>query len=158
MNDKELLNDTTQAPNPMGKAGQTGNTVGTWSWSIFSASKQADAGKAMIRAIMQPDKLEAVYEKVGGRWYPVYKELANAKFWKDRPYFDSFPQAIATATPTWLPAQATPDLLTQMSAAGQKRIYSEILQDVVVSNKSPQDAAKAAQTKMEQTFAEAIKK
>ena len=157
-NDKELLNDTTQAPNPTGKAGQTGNTVGTWSWSIFSASKQADAGKAMIRAIMQPDKLEAVYEKVGGRWYPVYKDLANAKFWKDRPYFDAFPQAIATATPTWLPAQATPDLLTQMSAAGQKRIYSEMLQDVVVSNKSPQDAAKAAQTKMEQAFAEAIKK
>jgi len=45
-----------------------------------------------------------------------------------------------------------------MSAAGQKRIYSEMLQDVVVSNKSPQDAAKAAQTKMEQAFAEAIKK
>ena len=37
-------------------------------------------------------------------------------------------------------------------------IYAEMLQDVVVSNKSPQDAAKAAQTKMEQAFAEAIKK
>ncbi len=33
-----------------------------------------------------------------------------------------------------------------------------MVQDVVVSNKSPQDAAKAAQTKMEQAFAEAIKK
>ncbi len=157
-NDKELLKDTTQAPNPMGKAGMTGNTVGTWSWSIFTASKQVDAGKAMIRDIMTPEKLEAVYEKVGGRWYPVYKDLATAKFWKDRPYFDAFPDAIKTATPTWLPAQATPELLTQMSAAGQKRIYSEMLQDVVVSNKSPQDAAKAAQTKMEQAFAEAIKK
>jgi len=157
-NDKELLKDTTQVPNPTGKAGLTGNTVGTWSWSIFSASKQVDAGKAMIRDIMTPEKVEAVYEKVGGRWYPVYKDLANAKFWKDRPYFDAFPEAIKTATPTWLPAQATPDLLTQMSAAGQKRIYSEMLQDVVVSNKSPQDAAKAAQTKMEQAFAEAIKK
>jgi len=112
----------------------------------------------MIRAIMQPDKIETVYETVGGRWYPVYKDLANAKYWKDRPYFDAFPQGITSAKPAWLPAQATPDLLTQMSAAGQKRIYSEMLQDVVVSNKSPQDAAKAAQTKMEQAFAEAIKK
>lgn len=157
-NDKELLKDTDQAPNPKGKGGGNGSSVGTWSWSIFSASKQVDAGKAMIRDIMQPDKLQAVYEKVGGRWYPVYKDLANAKFWKDRPYFDAFPQAIVQATPNWLPAQATPDLLTQMSAASQKHIYAEMLQDVVVSNKSPQDAAKAAQTKMEQAFAEAIKK
>lgn len=157
-NDKELLKDTTQAPNPKGKGGSNGSSVGTWSWSIFSASKQVDAGKAMIRDIMQPEKMQAVYEKVGGRWYPVYKDLANAKFWKDRPYFDAFPQAIVQATPTWMPAQATPDLLTQLSAAGQKRIYSEMMQDVVVSNKSPQDAAKAAQTKMEQTFAEAVKK
>ena len=157
-NDQELLKDTTQAANPKGKSGQTGSSLGTWSWSVFSASKQVDASKAMIRAIMQPDKVEAVYETVGGRWYPVYKDLANAKYWKDRPYFDAFPQGITSAKPAWLPAQATPDLLTQMSAAGQKRIYSEMLQDVVVSNKSPQDAAKAAQTKMEQAFAEAIKK
>ncbi len=157
-NDKELLKDTTQAANPKGKSGQTGSSLGTWSWSVFSASKQVDAAKAMIREIMKPDKVEAVYEKVGGRWYPVYKDLANAKFWKDRPYFDAFPAGITNAKPTWLPAQPTPDLLTQMSATGQKRIYSEMLQDVVVSGKSPQDAAKAAQTKMEQAFAEAVKK
>lgn len=132
--------------------------VGTWSWSIFSASKQVDAGKALIKEIMQPDKLQAVYEKVGGRWYPVYRDLATAKFWKDRPYFDAFPEAIKTASPTWTPTQATPDLLTQLSAVDQKLIVSEMLQDVVVSNKSPQEAAKAAQTKMEQAFAEAIKK
>jgi len=157
-NDKDLLKDTDQAPNPKGKGGTNGSSVGTWSWSVFSASKQVDAAKAMIKAIMQPDLIEAVYEKVGGRWYPVYKDLANAKFWKDRPYFDAFPQAIVQATPAWLPAQATPDLLTQLSAVDQKRIYAEMLQDVVVSNKSPQDAAKAAQTKMEQAFAEAVKK
>jgi len=157
-NDKDLLKDTTQAPNPKGKANLTGNTVGTWSWSIFSASKQVDAGKAMIQAIMQPDKIEAVYELVGGRWYPVYKDLANAKFWKDRPYFDAFSDAIKTASPLWLPAQATPDLLTQLSAVDQKLIYADMLQDVIVSNKSPQDAAKAAQDKMVLAFAEAIKK
>ncbi len=157
-NDKELLMNTTQAPNPKGKAGLTGNTLGTWSWAIFSASKQVDAGKAMIQAIMQPDKIEAVYELVGGRWYPVYKDLANAKFWKDRPYFDPFPDAIKTALPLWAPAQATPDLLTQLTAADQKLIYADMMQDVVVSNKSPQDAAKSAQTKMEQAFAEAVKK
>ena len=67
---------------------------------------------------MAPDKMQAVYEKVGGRWYPVYKDLANAKFWKDRPYFDQFPDVIKTARPAWSPATATPKLLTQLSAAG----------------------------------------
>jgi multiple sugar transport system substrate-binding protein len=157
-NDKELLGNTIQAPTPKGKAGISYNGVGTWSWSVFSASKQVEAGKAMIQAIMQPDKMEAVYEKVGGRWYPVYKDLANAPFWKQRPYFDLFPQIIQSTKPAWAPATATPDLLTQMSAVDQKLIYAEMVQDVVVSNKSPQDAAKAAQTKMEQAFAEAVKK
>jgi ABC-type glycerol-3-phosphate transport system substrate-binding protein len=128
--------------------------VGTWSWSVFSASKQQDAAKAMITNIMAPEKMQAVYEKVGGRWYPVYKDLTKAKFWADRPYFNSFPAAIENSSPNWSPATPNPKLLTQLSAVDQKRIVAEMVQDVVVSNKSPEEAAKAAQTKMEQTFAE----
>ncbi len=156
-NDKELLMNTQQATVPKGKAGSF-QRVGTWSWAVFSSSKQVEAGKAMIEAIMQPDKLEAVYEQVGGRWYPVYKDLANAPFWKQRPYFDLFPTAIQSATPVWSPAPATATLLTQLSAVDQKLILAEMVQDVIVSGKSPQDAAKSAQTKMEQAFAEAAKK
>jgi ABC-type glycerol-3-phosphate transport system substrate-binding protein len=156
-NDKALLKDTQQAPVPKGKVGSF-SRVGTWSWSVFANSKQVEAGKAMIETIMQPDKLEAVYEKVGGRWYPVYKDLANAPFWKQRPYFDLFPSAIQSATPVWAPAPATSTLLTQLSAVDQKLILAEMVQDVIVSGKSPQDAAKTAQTKMEQAFAEAAKK
>ncbi len=152
-NDKELLANTVQASLPKGKVGSF-PTAGTWSWSVFSSSKNVDAGKAMIQNIMQPDKLQAVYEKVGGRWYPVYKELSNAKWWKDRPYFDEFPKILESARAAWYPAVATPKLLSQLSSAGQRRIYSEMVQDVVVNNKSPEDAAKAAQEKMVQAFAE----
>lgn len=155
--DKELLKETTQANIPKGKAGSFPG-LGTWSWSVFSASKNVAAARAMIEAIMQPDKIQAVYEKVGGRWYPVYKDLAKAKFWADRPYFNEFPNIITSARPAWFPAMGTPQLLTQLSAASSKRILSEAVQEVVVSNKSPQDAAKNAQTKMEQAFAEVMKK
>lgn len=151
--DKDLLNDTAQAPLPKGKAGSF-PTVGTWSWSVFSASKNVDAGKAMIQNIMQPDKVEAVYEKVGGRWYPVYKDLSNAKWWKDRPYFDQFPEILQSGRPAWYPATATPKLLAQISSVSQRLILAEMVQDVVVSNKSPQEAAQTAQTKMQQAFAE----
>jgi multiple sugar transport system substrate-binding protein len=155
-NDKDLLNDTTQAPWPAGKGGSFPG-AGTWSWSVFSASKNIDASKAMIKALLQPDKIEAVYEKVGGRWFPVYKDLAGAQFWKDRPYFNDFPKILASARPSWYPAAATPKLLTQLSAASQKHIYADMAQDIVVNNKSPEEAMKAAQTRMEQAFAEAAK-
>jgi multiple sugar transport system substrate-binding protein len=155
-NDKELLADTIQAQFPAGKGGSFPG-AGTWSWSVFNASKNIDASKALIKALLVPDKIQAVYEKVGGRWFPVYKELANAKFWKDRPYFDEFPNILNSARPGWFPATATPKLLTQLSAASQKHIYSDMSQDITVNNKSPEDAAKAAQERMEQAFAEAAK-
>jgi len=152
-NDKDLLKNTDQAPVPKGKVGAP-SSVGTWSWSVFSGSKQQDAAKAMITNIMAPDKMEAVYEKVGGRWYPVYRDLTKAKFWVDRPYFNSFPAAIESSSPVWTPATPNAKLLTQLSAVDQKRIVAEMVQDVVVSNKAPEEAAKNAQTKMEQAFAE----
>jgi hypothetical protein len=152
-NDKDLLKDTIQAPLPKGKVGSFPG-AGTWAWSVFSASKNVPAAKAMIQNIMAPDKVQAVYEKVGGRWYPVYKDLANAKWWKDRPYFDEFPKGLETARPGWFPATATPKLLSQLSSANNRFIFADMVQDVVVKGTSPLDAAKAAQTKMEQAFSE----
>ncbi len=80
------------------------------------------------------------------------------KFWKDRPVLQRVP-----LDPRRLRAQAgsrpppSPKLLTQLSAASQKHIYSDMSQDITVNNKSPEDAAKAAQERMEQAFAEAAK-
>jgi multiple sugar transport system substrate-binding protein len=153
-NDPELLADTTQTAVPAGPAGNF-PSVGTWSWSIFNTSPCVEQAKAMITAIMQPDKVQAVYEKVGGRWYPVYRDLAQAPFWQERPFFNDFPQVIETARETWYPAQATPLLLTQLSAVTQKLIIPEMGQEVLLNNVAPAEAAKAAQTKMEQAFAEA---
>ena len=152
--DPDLLADTTQAPFPAGSAGSFPG-VGTWSWSIFKDSQNIDAAKAMITAIMQPDMVQAVYEKVGGRWYPVYKDLSTAQFWVDRPFFNEFPSIIENGRPSWYPAEGTPKLLTQMSAADQKFVLADMLQDVVVNGATPADAAAAAQTRMEQAFAEA---
>jgi len=78
-NDKDLLKDTIQAPLPKGKAGSF-PSVGTWAWSVFSASKQIDASKAMIQDIMQPDKLQAVYEKVGGFSKKEAAEIVESVF------------------------------------------------------------------------------
>lgn len=154
-NDPDLLADTVQAAIPAGPAGNF-PAINTWAWSIFDASSCVDKAKELIAAIMQPEPLQAVYEEVGGRWYPVYRDLANAQFWVDRPFFAEFPQIIESARELWYPAEPTPELLTQLSAVTQKLILPDMAQQVVLNDVSPADAAAAAQTAMEQTFAEAV--
>ena len=153
-NDPDLLADTMQAPFPAGSAGAFPG-VGCWSWAISKESPNVEAATALIEAIMQPDKVQAVYEKVGGRWYPVYRDLSQAEFWTSRPFFDEFPNIIESAREDWYPAEGTPLLLTQLSAVNQQRVIADMAQDVVVNGKTPQEAAEAGQQRMEQVFAEA---
>jgi multiple sugar transport system substrate-binding protein len=155
-NDPELLADTTQAPFPAGPAGNF-PSAGTWAWSIFADSTHVDAAKEMIIAIMQPEMVEAVYEEVGGRWYPVYRDLANEPFWQERPFFNDFPEIIDSARPIWHPAEASPLLLAQLSAVFQTLILPETLQDVLINDVPAAEAAATAQTRMEQAFAEAAR-
>ena len=155
-NDKPLLADTIQAPMPSGRAGSF-PSAGCWAFSVFKDSKMIDPAKAMIKAILHPDKMGPVYEKVGGRWFPMYRDLAKTKFWADRPFFNEFPNILESARPQWHPAPATPKLLGQLSATWQKFVYAEMAQDIVINGKSPKQAAEAGQVKMEQVFAEAAK-
>lgn len=154
-NDPELLADTTQAPFPAGSAGNF-PAVGTWSWAVSAASPCIDVAKELITALMQPELLAPLYAEVGGRWYPVYRDLAADPFWVERPFFADFPRIIEEARPAWHPATATPELMTQLSAVFQKLILPEMAQDVVINGVAPAAAAATAQTKMEQAFAEAI--
>jgi multiple sugar transport system substrate-binding protein len=153
-NDPDLLADTTQAPFPAGAAGSF-PSVGTWSWSVFKSSACVPQAKELVKAIMQPEKVQEVYEKVGGRWYPVYRDLTQAQWWKDRPFFNDFPTIIENARERWYPAKATPTLLTQISAMDQKLILADLIQDVLINGTAPEAAAAKAQTSMEQTFKEA---
>ena len=152
-NDEELLADTAQAKFPEGTAGSF-PTSGTWSWSIFNTSENQDAARALIIDIMQPENVQAVYEAVGGRWYPAYVDLQNEPFWADNPFFVDFPSILETARPGWYPAEGTADLITKLSAVDQKYIIADMVQAVVVSGTDPAEALAAAQTAMEQTFAE----
>ena len=95
-----------------------------------------------------------MYEAVGGRWYPAYVDLQNEPFWADNPFFVDFPSILETARPGWYPAEGTADLITKLSAVDQKYIIADMVQAVVVSGTDPAEALAAAQTAMEQTFAE----
>ncbi|MDQ3467527.1 MAG: hypothetical protein M3411_04730, partial [Chloroflexota bacterium] len=76
-------------------------------------------------------------------------------FWQERPFFSEFPTIIDNARETWYPAEGTPELITQLSAVYQKLILPDMLQQVLINNVAPAEAAAAAQSQMEQAFAEA---
>jgi len=153
-NDPDLLADTTQAPFPAGPAGAF-SSVGTWSWAVSAESPCLDAAKELITAIMQPEKLSALYAEVGGRWFPVYRDLAGDPFWVERPFFNAFPEIIENSRPNWYPATATPLLLSQLGAVSQKLILPDMVQQVLINGVAPAEAAATAQTAMEQAFQEA---
>jgi len=64
------------------------------------------------RYIMAPDRVEEVYEKVAGRWYPVYRDLVSNPYWQEREAFSTFPQIIDNSRTNWYPATASAELLT----------------------------------------------
>lgn len=152
-NDPELLADTAQAPLPAGTAGSFG-TAGAWAWGLFSASQNQEAAKALLSHIMQPEQLGPVYEAVGGRWYPIYRDLANSEFWASRPLFKDFPTIIESSRPIWYPAETSALLISQLSAASQRLLSADMAQDVVVNGMSPEEAAARAQERYVQSFEE----
>lgn len=149
--DQELLNNTEMAPIPAGTAGSYSG-VGAWSWTIASTSKYQDAAKSMVKAIMQPDVLEAVCEKVGGRWYPIYKDLSKSKYWVDHPQFNGYVDLIKGGRFDSYPAQPTPKLQEALGDVGTSLVLADMIQAVVVNNTAPEQAVSDAQKKMESIF------
>ena len=150
-NDKELLNNTTMAPLPAGKSGSFQGS-GSWSWSIFKDSKNVDMGKALITYLMKPDNLQAVYEKVGGRWYPVYKDLKSKEYWTSRPHFKYYPDMIANGRAISWPAAPGAQLMQAIGEVQTNNVLADMIQGVLIKNKTPEQAVDEAQKAMEDTF------
>ena len=102
---------------------------------------------------MAPDRVQQVYEKVAGRWYPVYKDLTTGPYWQGRAEFSTFPQIIENARPNWYPAPASAELLTKITSVGDTFVPLQMAVGVTVEGMSPEQAAKRGQEQMEQLFA-----
>lgn len=149
--DPELLENTAQAPLPAGEAGSV-QSVNNWSWGVSASSPNIDQAKALLRHIMEPESIGEVYEEVGGRWYPVYPDLANEPFWAEQSAFDDFPEIIDNASTDWAPAPSSVTLLTQIGAVRDNYLVPRMTQEMILGGKSPEETAAWAQAQMEQLF------
>jgi multiple sugar transport system substrate-binding protein len=150
-NDKELLDNSTMAAVPAGKGGSF-SIAGSWSWSVFGNSKNVDTAKACINYLMEPDRLQAVYEKIGGRWYPVHKDLQKKEYWTSRPHFKYYPDLINNGRFYTYPLPAEPNLMQALGEAGQRFVIADMVQSVLVKNKAPEAAVDEAQKAFEEIF------
>jgi multiple sugar transport system substrate-binding protein len=134
-NDKELWNNTSLMRHPRGPAGSFQQTT-SWAWAIFNISKNVDLAKEMIRYWLEPSRFDRVVQTIGGRWWPIYKDLAKGKFWADRPNYAIYPEMLAQAR---LDAFAGPPT----DASGEvfeRLIYPDMVQKVIVGGETPEKA------------------
>ena len=150
-NDKELLENSTMAPFPAGKAGSFAGS-GAWSWSVFKATKNLDGAKDLIRNLMDPKRLQTVYAAVGGRWYPIYLDGQKDEFWTSKPHFKFYPDLLAGGRGLWYPAQPEPKLLAALGESRSRNIIPDMVQDIIVKGTAVEEAGKPAHDAMVEVF------
>jgi len=147
-NDQELMKDTALAPIPAGKTGKSFQGLDSWSWSIFKETKVLDGARGLISYFMDGTRLQQVYEKVGGRWYPVHKNLQQHPYWTNNPAYKYYPQMVANERPMYYPAQPTPELLQALGDQEKQFICAEMIQDVIINGTTPEKAAENGQARL----------
>ncbi len=135
LNDKELWQNTTLMRHPRGPAGSFSQTT-SQTWSIFNTSNNVDLAKEMLRYWLDPSRFDKVVQNMGGKWWPIYRDLANLKYFTDRPAFKIYPEMVANAR---LDSYAGPPT----DASGEvfeRLIYPDMVQRVIVGGETPEKA------------------
>jgi ABC-type glycerol-3-phosphate transport system substrate-binding protein len=146
-----MLNNSTMAPVPAGKSGSYSGS-GSWSWSIFNNSKNVDGGKDLIRYLMDPKRLQDVYSKVGGRWYPIYQDGNKDEYWTSKPQFKFYPDLLQGGRDTSWPAQPEPKLFAALGEIQDRLIIPDMVQEIIVKGTAIPDAVKNAHDAMVEVF------
>jgi multiple sugar transport system substrate-binding protein len=147
VNDPALMEKTGLSVFPPGPAGSY-NMSGFRAYGVFAKAKEPDLAKDAMLWIMQPERHAHLLEASGGRGVPVYRRLAETKFWQDHPVFNEFlrmPEHAFTVSAKSRPSGAT-------SEVANAYIIPEMVQEVVVQGVDPAEAAKRAQDKAQAIF------
>ena len=150
-NDQELLKNSTMAAFPAGKGGSYSSS-GAWSWSVFKASKNVDGAKDLIYNLMDPKKLQSVYEAVGGRWYPIYKNGPKHDYWMSREIYKFYPDLLAGGRGLWYPSSPEPKLMAALGEVRTRNVIPDMVQDIVVKGTAVETAVKTAHDAMTEIF------
>ena len=93
-----------------------------------------------------------MYEPVGGRWYPIYKDGNKVDFWTKNEIFKFYPDLLNGERAHWYPAAPVPSLLAALGEVRTRQIIPDMVQDIIVNGTAPETAVKTAHDEMVEVF------
>jgi len=123
--------------------------VGSQTWVIFNTSKNVELAKEMIRYWMEPTRYDTVVQNMGGKWWPIYKDMAKLKYFTDRPAFNSYPEMVANSrldSYAGAPTDASGEVFERL-------IYPDMIQKVLVGGETPEKALDWAHDQVRDIYA-----
>jgi multiple sugar transport system substrate-binding protein len=148
LQDPELMKKTGLSAFPPGPAG-TYTMGGFRAYGVFTTAKEPNLAKDAMRWIMQADRHAHLLEASGGRGVPVYRRLAQNRFWREHPVFNEFLKMPENAF--LLGAKARPSRAT--SEVVNAHIIPDMVHEVLLKGVDPAEAARNAQKKAQAIFA-----
>ncbi|MBI1776858.1 MAG: sugar ABC transporter substrate-binding protein [Proteobacteria bacterium] len=147
-NDKQLLANTLMisVPKGPGAEGRVGAGTGSWQWAVSKGSKHQDLAKQWLSYFFQPERYQAVIDKVGGRWVPIYPAILDKDpLFAGNPAFADFK---AMATGGIIDGyKGPPNAL--VGRVWDATIITKVLQKILVDNMAVSDAVAWGQQQIE---------
>ncbi len=146
-NKPDLAKNTMLGNIPAGPAGSFGE-VDCWALGIFKDSKVPDVAKEALAFIMEPERYNQFIVAAGGRYVPIYKKLTDTPFWKQDPYYSSFPGMAETGRIMAYPGQPHP----AFGEVLRNYVIADCVQAIIVQGQSVDDAVNDADKKIQAIY------
>jgi ABC-type glycerol-3-phosphate transport system substrate-binding protein len=111
-----------------------------------------DGSKDLIQYLMDPQRLQAVYSQVGGRWYPIYQNGSKDEFWTSKPQFQFYPDLLKGGRTNNYPAPPEPNMFAALGEIQTRFIIPDMVQNVIVKGMPVADSVKQAHDAMVEVF------
>jgi multiple sugar transport system substrate-binding protein len=147
-NDKKLLGNTVMITVPKGPGpdGRSGAGTGSWVWAVSKGSQHQDLAKQWLEYFFQPDHYQAVIDKVGGRWVPIYPDMLDKDpLFSSNPAFAGFKSMAENGIIEGY--KGPPNALA--GKVWDATIVTKVLQKIIVDGSSVKDAVAWGQQQIE---------
>ena len=102
--------------------------------------------------LIDPQRLQTLYSKVGGRWYPIYQNGTKDEFWTSKPQFKFYPDLLKGGRDTSYPAPPDPKMFAALGEIGTRLIIADMIQNVIVKGVGVQESVQQAHDAMVEVF------
>lgn len=118
-------------------------------WMIYSQSKNLDASKTFLKAMMAKENLRKLYAADPGNKWPVYKSLLSDPIYTaNEPIKTLAAEVVKSGVDYWYPNNQAAVAIASLGTS----IADDIVNPVLVGTRSPKDALAYAQTKLSPLF------